>query len=99
MRFLLLAGQRRTNTSKLHAESLQGGDVWKIEGTEHKNEETQLVPLTNAALKGINIEGTDYFFSNDGGKTPFCAYSKGKAALDQVVAKQRAEAGLKPIPP
>ena len=96
IRLLLLTAQRRDEVAKMHSDEITG-DLWTIPPERYKTGVAGVVPLTPDALKWIG-KGDGFLISSTGGKKPFSGYSKGKAALEKVIAKQRKAAGQKPIP-
>ncbi|MEI7871836.1 MAG: integrase family protein [Alphaproteobacteria bacterium] len=62
----------------------------------------QVIPITPAlaSLIGERAEDAgDFVFSTNVGYKAFSGFSKAKGRLDQVIANQRREAGLDPMPP
>jgi len=94
VRILLLTAQRRNEVANMHRSEIDG-ETWIIPSERYKNGVPNVVPLTAAARQWI--EGEGYIFSTTNGKKPFSGFSKAKAELDRVIAKQRKAAGLKPL--
>jgi integrase len=95
VRELLLTVQRRNEVANMHSDEIDG-ETWIIPAERYKTGAPNVVPLTEAARRWINGKG--YIFSTTGGKRAFSGFSKAKAELDRVIAKQRKAAGLKPLP-
>lgn len=97
VRVLLLTAQRRDEIGLMQAEELDG-DTLIIPAERYKTGVANAVPLTDAARKWIGDRKAGFVFSTTSGKKAFSGYSKAKRQLDAVIAKQRKEAGLKPMP-
>ena len=98
VRVLLLTAQRRNEVAGLHADEMQGKN-WTIAAARYKTGKEHLVPLSDEALRWIAASNYQHKFSTGRrGDRPFSGFSKGKAALDAVIAEQRKAAGLKQIP-
>ena len=75
--------------------------IWTIPAERYKTKRPNHVPLSKAALDIIEaqpkINGCDYVFPSRA-NTPFCSFSKSKAALDKAVLQamqKRAKNGAK----
>jgi integrase len=97
VRVLLLTAQRKNEIGLMRAEEIDG-DTLIIPAERYKTGIPNAVPLTAEARRWIGDRKTGYMFSSTGGKKPFNGYSKAKAQLDAVIAKQRKAAKLKPMP-
>lgn len=104
-KLLLLTGQRRSEVGGMHYDELAGLDggrpTWEIPGNRSKNGRPHLVPLSPRAARIINAlpsrdDGGLLFTTT--GTTPISGFSKAKERVDAWVAKQREEAGAKPMP-
>jgi integrase len=78
------------------------GDVLTTPGSRMKGKRDHAVPLTPAVLALLgnhpkNAKDYPFVFSTMGGETPFSAFSKAKAALDDHISKIRKEAGRDPM--
>lgn len=96
VRELLLTAQRRDEVAKMHSDEV-AGDVWTIPQDRAKNGRDHVVPLSAQARRWIGNR-SGFIFSTTDGKKPFSGYSKAKRALDAVIARQRKDAGLEPLP-
>jgi integrase len=96
VRVLLLTAQRRDEIGLMRAEEIDG-DTLIIPGERYKTGKENAVPLTDAARKWLPERKTGFVFSTTNGKKPFSGWSKAKAELDAVIAKQRKADGLKPV--
>lgn len=96
LRVLLLTGARRNEVCGMVATEIKG-DGWLIPEARYKTGKELFVPLTTEALKWIGTPKRGFVFSTDGGKTQFSGFSKAKAALDAIIAKQRKADGLDPM--
>jgi integrase len=90
------AGWMETDMEKQRSQYLHG-EAWIVEAGDYKNNETQLLPITDLMRKQF-VRSTGYLVSNDGGETPFSGYSKAKIAIDAEIAAMRERDGRKPIP-
>jgi integrase len=95
VRELLLTAQRRNEVANMHSDEIDGA-TWIIPAERYKTGIPNVVPLTEAAQRWI--KGKGYIFSTTGGKRPFSGFSKAKAELDRIIAKERKAAGLKALP-
>lgn len=97
VRTLLFTGQRRSDVAGMHDRELDG-DTWTIPAGRYKNGSEHYVYLTSNVLDILPKQKGFLFGGRTGGKSPYSGFSKGKAELDAVIAKQRKAAGLKPLP-
>ena len=103
---LLLTAQRRDEVAHMSRKEIADDGIWTIPAERYKTKRPNFVPLSKAALAVIGgqaeIKGCDYVFPS-GAKTPFSAFGKSKAALDNAVLtamKVRAKklAKVEPLP-
>ena len=97
VRVLLLTAQRKNEIGLMRAEEIDG-DTLVIPAERYKTGVPNAVPLTAEARRWIGDRKAGFMFSSTDGKKPFNGYSKAKAQLDAVIAKQRKAAKLKPMP-
>ena len=97
VRVLLLTAQRRDEIGLMRAEEIDG-DTLVIPAERYKTGIPNAVPLTMEARQWIGDRKAGFMFSTTNGKKAFSGYSKAKRELDEVIAKQRKAAGLKPMP-
>lgn len=98
VKLLLLTGQRREEVAGMRWDEI-AGDLWTIPAERYKTKAANIVPLSAAAravLDALPRVGDFVFTTN--GKTPFCGFSKSKAALDKAKAKLDKDAGIAPTP-
>jgi integrase len=85
---LLLTAQRRDEVASMSWAEIGRDGIWVIPADRYKTKKPNFVPLSKAALDVIEaqpkVEGCDYVFPTRVG-TPFSAFGKNKAALDQAV--------------
>ena len=108
VRLLLLTGQRRDEVAGMQwAELDRAQALWTIPGNRTKNGETQLVPLSAAALSEFDLLSKQsakkernrswpqkgYVCSTNGGRTPISGFSKIKIRLDKAIAETSSEQG------
>jgi len=98
VRTLLLTAQRKNEIGLMRAEEIDDRDTLVIPAERYKTGVPNAVPLTAEARRWIGERKTGFMFSTTGGKRPFNGYSKAKAQLDAVIAKDRKAAKLKPMP-
>lgn len=99
VRVLMLTCQRRDEIGLMHSDELDGQTLL-IPPERYKTNLPNAVPLTDAARQWIG-NGEGFIFSTEKGglgRKAFNGWSKAKRELDAVIAKQRKEAGLKPMP-
>ena len=102
VRLLLVTGQRRDEVAGMQwAELDRAQALWTIPGSRTKNGETQLVPLSAAALFELNLLSKQsakternqswpqkgYVCSTNSGRTPISGFSKIKIRLDGAIVK------------
>ena len=97
VRVLLLTAQRRDEIGLMRAEEIDC-DTFIIPAERYKTGLPNAVPLTNEARQWIGDRKAGFVFSTTDGKKAFSGYSKAKNQLDDVIAEQRKEAKLKPMP-
>jgi len=90
---LLLTAQRRDEVASMSRGEIGKDGTWSIPADRYKTKKPNFVPLSVAALKVIEaqskVDGCDYVFPSRVG-TPFSAFGKNKAALDnEVLAAMR----------
>ena len=95
VRVLLLTAQRRNEVANMYSDEIEG-DTWIIPAERYKTGSPNVVPLTETTRKWMT--GKRFIFSTTGGKQAFSGFSKAKAQLDRVIARERKAAGLKPMP-
>lgn len=95
VRTLLLTAQRRNEVANMHSDEIDGA-TWIIPAERYKTGKPNVVPLTDTTRQWTSGKG--YIFSTTGGKKAFNGFSKAKAQLDRVIARERKAAGLKPLP-
>ena len=87
IRLLLLCGQRRLETARMRRSQLQD-DCWSLQGTDTKNKQSHLVPLSAQARKIIDelllTEGDYLFKTGLIGDAPINGFSKAKAQMDRL---------------
>ena len=98
VRVLLLTGQRRSDVSDMHSDEIDV-DTWIIPASRYKNGDTQFVHLTAQARSWIPDTKGFVYGARTGGKRPYSGFSKSKAMLDKVIARERKQAGLPAMPP
>jgi integrase len=96
LRVLLLTGQRRNEVSEMTAEELNG-PIWTIPADRYKTGIDHEVYLTEAALKYVGDTKAGIMFPTTRGVRSFATFDPAKKALDGIIAKQRQEAGLRPM--
>jgi integrase len=101
VKMLLLTAQRRDEVAQMSRKEIGGERIWTIPAERYKTKRLNHVPLSTAALAIIEaqpkIDGCDYVFPSRA-NTPFCSFSKSKAALDKAVLvakKKEAKNGAK----
>jgi integrase len=106
VKMLLLTAQRRDEAAQMNRKEIGEDRTWTIPAERYKTKRPNHVPLSKAALAIIEaqpkIDGCDYVFPSRA-NTPFCSFSKSKAALDKAVLQamqKQAKKGTKvePIP-
>ena len=99
---LLLAMTRRTESSRMHTEELEG-ELWTIPGSRYKNKRDHVIPITPAIQELIGgkpdgCNGNSWFvFSTKSGDKPFSGFSKAKRELDRLIAKIRKDQHRPPM--
>ena len=96
IRFLLLTATRRNEASDMTSAEVEG-DLWTIPGSRYKTKLDHVIPL-NSAAKELISGRKGFVFSTTGGKRAFSGFSKAKAELDQLLARQRKEEGRPAMP-
>jgi integrase len=99
VRNLLYTGQRRGDSAQMHDREIEGGHDWIIPAGRYKNQGTHYVYLTPRVLAMLPKTKGYKFGARTGGERPYSGFSKGKASLDKVIAKQRKAAKLPPMEP
>jgi integrase len=101
VKMLLLTAQRRDEAAQISRKEIGEDRIWTIPAERYKTKRLNHVPLSTAALAIIEaqpkIDGCDYVFPSRA-NTPFCSFSKSKAALDKAVLvamKKEAKNGAK----
>jgi len=101
VKMLLLTAQRRDEAAQMSRKEIGEDRIWTIPAERYKTKRLNHVPLSTAALAIIEaqpkIDGCDYVFPSRA-NTPFCSFSKSKAALDKAVLvamKKEAKNGTK----
>ena len=88
VKMLLLTAQRRDEVAHISRKEIGEDGIWTIPAERYKTKKPNFVPLSKAALAIIaaqpKIDGCDYVFPSRA-NTPFCGFSKSKAALDKAV--------------
>ena len=88
VKMLLLTAQRRDEVAQICRKEMGEDGIWTIPAERYKTKRPNHVPLSKAALAIIEaqpkIDGCDYLFPSRV-NTPFCGFSKSKAALDRAV--------------
>ncbi len=88
VKMLLLTAQRRDEAAQMSRKEIGEDRIWTIPAERYKTKRPNHVPLSKAALAIIEaqpkIDGCDYVFPSRA-NTPFCGFSKCKAALDKAV--------------
>jgi len=88
IKMLLLTAQRRDEAAQMSRKEIGEDQIWTIPAERYKTKRPNHVPLSKSAIAIIEaqskIEGCDYVFPSRA-KTPFCSFSKSKAALDKAV--------------
>ena len=88
VKMLLHTAQRRDEVAHISRKEIGEDGIWTIPAERYKTKRPNHVPLPKAALAIIEaqpkIDGCDYVFSSRA-NTPFCGFSKSKAALDKAV--------------
>jgi integrase len=98
VRVLLYTGQRRSDVAKMHTGEIENGNEWIIPAERYKNQGKHYVHL-NDKIRGLLPSTKGFVFgTKTSGKKPYSGYSKGKATLDKIIAEQRKQAGLPPLP-
>jgi integrase len=106
VKMLLLTAQRRDEVAHISRKEIGEDGIWTIPAERYKTKRPNHVPLSSAALAVIEaqpkIDGCDYVFPSRA-NTPFCSFSKSKAALDKAVLQEmqkQAKSGTKvePLP-
>lgn len=101
VRFLLLTAARRNEAARMTNLELEG-DNWVIPGARYKRLPKQkqmdhVIPL-NGAARELIFGRKGFLFSTTGGKKAFSGFSKAKAELDRIIAKDRKAAGRPAMP-
>ncbi len=104
-KLLLLSGQRRSEVGGMRRGELTGLDsdrpLWEIPGKRTKNGRPHLVPLVPQTIAIINalpwIGDGELLFTTTGA-TPISGFSKAKSRIDAWIARERKQAGTRPIP-
>lgn len=90
VRALILTAQRRTEVAGISRSEFKGSKSWVLPPERTKNGLPHLVPLSDltwAILQNVpKFGGGDYVFGLNG-QTAFSGYSRGKARLDERIAK------------
>ena len=98
VKLLALTGQRRSEVARMKRAEIDGG-IWTIPRENTKNDRTQMVPLSPAALAVLDdmpkFKGPHMFTSGDG-KKPISGFAKAKQRLDSIAARLVAE-GYAPV--
>jgi integrase len=103
---LLLTAQRRDEVAHMSRKEIGEDRIWAIPAERYKTKRPNFVPLSKAALAGIDVQpkfdDCDYIFPSRA-KTPFSGFGKSKAALDRATLKAMKNAAKKgakvaPIP-
>ena len=101
VKMLLLTAQRRDEAAQMSRKEIGEDRIWTIPAERYKTKRPNYVPLSKAALGIIEaqpkIDGCDYVFPSRV-NTPFCGFSKSKAALDKAVLqamRKQAKKGTK----
>ncbi len=106
LKALLLTAQRRDEVARMSRAEIGEDGIWTIPAERYKTKRPNFVPLSKAARDLIDgqekIEGCDYVFPSSA-DTPFSAFAKSKAALDQSILNAMQEAAsegetIEPIP-
>ena len=91
VKMLLLTAQRRDEAAQMSRKEINEDRIWTIPAERYKTKRPNHVPLSTAALAIIEaqpkIDGCDYVFPSRA-NTPFCGFSKSKAALDKAVLQE-----------
>lgn len=98
VRNLLYTGQRRGDCALMHDREIEDGNDWIIPAGRYKNQGTHYVYLTPRVLEMLPKTKGFRFGARTGGERPYSGFSKGKAALDEVIAGRRKDAGQPPMP-
>jgi integrase len=96
VRVLLITGQRRGDVAGMHDREIDG-DHWTIPAGRFKNGSEHYVHLTDKARSFLPATKGFVFGTATGGRAPYSGFSKQRAALDDVIARQRKAGGLKPM--
>jgi integrase len=99
VRNLLYTGQRRGDSAEMHDREIKNEHDWIIPAGRYKNQDTHYVYLTPRVLEMLPKTKGFKFGVRTGGERPYSGFSKGKAALDKAIAKQRKAAKLAPMEP
>lgn len=88
VKMLLLTAQRRDEVAHISRREIGEDGIWTIPAERYKTKNPNFVPLSKAALAIIDAQpktdGCDYVFPSRV-NTPFCGFSKSKAALDKAL--------------
>jgi len=98
VRSLLYTGQRRSDCALMHDREMIDENHWVIPAGRYKNQGTHYVYLTSRVLGLLPKTKGFKFGARTAGERPYSGFSKGKAALDEVIADRRKDAGLRPMP-
>jgi integrase len=97
IKLLLLTGARRNEIARLEDEELNGNLI-SLPASRTKNHlpfDLPLSPLALEILEGVQrMPNCKYVFSTTG-KTPISGFSKVKKRLDEIIAKNRADNGVR----
>jgi len=95
VKVLLLTAQRRDEVAHMSRKEIGPDKIWLIPATRYKTKIANAVPLSKAALDIIDAQpdGCDYVFASSIG-TPFTAFGKNKAVLDNAMEKELRQRGV-----
>ncbi len=85
---LLLTAQRRDEVASMSLKEINEDGMWTIPAERYKTKRPNFVPLSKTVLGLVEerkkISKCDYVFASSA-KTPFSAFGKSKAALDEAI--------------
>jgi integrase len=104
VKLIILTGQRRSEIAEMERGWLDTEHrAVEIPASRYKTKRPQVFPLSAPAWKLVQAlpkwNGGDCMFTTTSGVRPVSGFSKAKARLDEIIAKQGAKDGLPPMDP